>query len=121
MHLVYALLNFLGRGKCNFMDKRIWAFLARDSQFTLMIQHGLVVLVTGSLCNLTAKGPKHKDAVFYDMSCEPFSPLQPSKMPETPNLSKNLSQRLFWGVPVRGTEIWKNLSKFVRKLPFFKF
>ena len=34
---------------------------------------------------------------------------------------QNLSQRLFWGVPVRGTEIWKNLSKFVRKLPFFKF
>ena len=38
-----------------------------------------------------------------------------------PKFVQNLSRRLFWGVPVRGTEIWKSLSKFVRKSPFFKF
>ena len=48
-------------------------------------------------------------------------PLTAFKNARNPKFVQNLSQRLFWGVPVRGTEIWKNLSKIVRKLPFFKF
>ena len=48
-------------------------------------------------------------------------PLTAFKNARNPKFVRNLSQRLFLGVPVRGTEIWKNLSKFVRKLPFFKF
>ena len=52
--------------------------------------------------------------------CEPFSALQHSKTPETPNLSKICPGDCFWGVPVWGTKIWKKLSNFVRKLPFFQ-
>ena len=52
----------------------------------------------------------------------PFPPpLTAFKNARNPKFVRNLSQRLFLGVPVRGTEIWKNLSKFVQKLPFFKF
>ena len=53
-------------------------------------------------------------------TCEPFSPssLQNAR---NPKFVQNLSQRLFWGVPVRGTEIWKNLSKFVRTVIFGQF
>ena len=45
-------------------------------------------------------------------------PLTAFKNARNPKFVQNLSQRLVWGVPVRGTEIWKNLSKIVRKLPF---
>ena len=41
---------------------------------------------------------------FSPLICEPFSPLQPSKTPKTPNLSK-ICPGNCWGVPVRGTEI----------------
>ena len=51
---------------------------------------------------------------FVVWICEPFSPLQPSKTPETPNLSKICPSNCF-GVPVRGTEIWKNLSEFEKR------
>ena len=48
------------------------------------------------------------------LGCEPFSPLQPSKNARNPKFVQNLSRRLFWGVPVRGTEFGKicqNLSE----------
>ena len=37
------------------------------------------------------------------------------KNARNPKFVRNLSQRLFLGVPVRGTEIWKNLSKFEKR------
>ena len=40
-----------------------------------------------------------RDAI---MTCEPFSPLQPSKTSETPKFVQNLSQRLFWGGSSQG-------------------
>ena len=50
----------------------------------------------------------------------PFPPYSLQKRPKPPNLSKICPSNCFGGVPVRGTEIWNDLSKFVRKLPFFK-
>ena len=44
--------------------------------------------------------------------CELFSHYSIQKTPETPNLSKICPSDCFLGVPARGTEIWKNLSKF---------
>ena len=51
----------------------------------------------------------------------PFPPYSLQKRPETPNFCPKFVPAIVLGVPVRGTEIWKNLEKFVRKLGFFKF
>ena len=61
------------------------------------------------------------DYTFFALDLRTLFPLTAFKNARNPKFVRNLSQRLFLGVPVRGTEIWKNLSKFVRKLPFFKF
>ena len=80
---------------------------------TYIRQHPAIFSSCCSFCRCWKMHPAHKVA-------NPFPPLQPSKTPETPNLSE-ICPSVVFGVPVRGTEIWKNLSKFVRKLPFFKF
>ena len=56
--------------------------------------------------------------------CEPFFPLQHSKTPRTPNLSKICPDDCFSGFPSGGRKFVQNLSKiwkFVWKLSFFKF
>ena len=50
-----------------------------------------------------------------DISLRALFPLTAFKNARNPKFVRNLSQRLFLGVPVRGTEIWKNLSKFEQR------
>ena len=47
----------------------------------------------------------------------PF-PLTAFKNARNPKFVQNLSQRLFWGVPVRGTEIWKKFVKIWKTVIF---
>ena len=51
----------------------------------------------------------------------PLTAFKNARNPKFVQKSKICPSDCFGGVPVRGTEIWKNLSKFVRKLPFLKF
>ena len=50
----------------------------------------------------------------------PFPPYSLQKRPK-PQICPKFVPAIVLGGSVRGTEIWKNLSNFVRKLPFFKF
>ena len=56
--------------------------------------------------------------------CKPFSPLQPSKTPETPNLSEICPSDCFWGFQSGGLKFGKicqNLSENYRFSNFDKF
>ena len=76
-------------------------------------------------CGASDLGLGRKVALIEDVHCvssvvlRTLFPLTAFKNARDPKFAQNSSQRLFWGVPVRGTEIWKIVSKFVRKLPFF--
>ena len=48
-------------------------------------------------------------------------PLTAFKNVRNPKFVQNLSQRLFWGVPVKLTEIWKNLSNLSENYRFSNF
>ena len=68
-----------------------------------------ILLCNGCVCNL---------------SCEPFSPLQPSKTPETPNLSQICPSDCFGGFQSGGLKFGKicqNLSENYRFSNFDKF
>ena len=61
---------------------------------------------------------------FEIKTCEPFSPLQRSKTPETPNLSKICRSDCFWGFQSGGLKFGKicqNLSENYRFSNFDKF
>ena len=57
------------------------------------------------------------------LDCEPSGPLQHSKMPRTPNLSKTCPDDWFSGSQIRGTQICQTLVKKTRQFPdkFFNF
>ena len=85
--------NFGKLSFCNFSDLNLW---------TLIGQRVLTVPVSR-------------------LELRTLFPLTAFKNARNPKFVQNLSQRLFWGVPVRGTEIWKNLSKIWKTVIFGQF
>ena len=88
-------------------------------------KHVLSQSTTPFACTLLSPirkvGTRSRAVSTQVLRCEPFFPLQHSKTPRTPNLSKICPSDRFWGFQTGGLKFVKNLSKFVRKLPFFKF
>ena len=57
------------------------------------------------------EGPTRNPDTLAFVGLRTLFPLTAFKNARNPKFVQNLSQRLFWGVPVTGTEIWKNFSQ----------
>ena len=62
-----------------------------------------------------------EDNTTYTLALRTLLPLTAFKNARNPKFVQNLSQRLFWGLPVKGTEICKNLSENYSVCVFFFF
>ena len=108
-----------GRSVCSSCPWQLVSQTSETTRLSLARQKCLGIAIGNKIVTVH-KSSGEKWRITATVLRTPF-PLTALKNARNPKFVRNLSQRLFLGVPVRGTEIWKNLSKFVRKLPFFKF